>query len=563
MRKRWTLGIAMVFFSLLLVVQQVGLTQDDCPALVTQALQSVGERCEGLARNSACYGFQRVNATFSQEQPDDIFDEPGDSVGLTTLAGITTAPLDEQLEEWGVAVMSVQANLPDMLPGKAAVFLLLGDVTLENAIGADDAFQPADPPIDLNVLTNSNIRSRPSRQANVIGSAPEGGSLTTDAISADQQWLRVVFDGRTPGWIFRDLVQPASDITNLPVYSNESRTPMQAFYFKTGVGELTCNEAPSLLMVQGPEGAAVDITANGVNIRITSTIVLETVDGNLMKIMTVVGAAEVDGVSIPAGFQAEVPLDDEGKEQDGNIKPPKPMNEDELELLKSLEGIPSGLLNYPIITPDEPPPVIPTRPLVTPNPNVGTTNLTLTPTIAGACGGFRATSPVDGAFYGNNTFYWDPAPGATSYRLVIEGGPSGETTGTNYVIDLSGMGQNPQVNWYVEALVDGQVACRSQTVSIPREWAAAMSASVYCAGPNLYQIEYRNLPGGTDTLGITYDTTDTEITAPASPYLTGPAGDPGIVQIYSRQTVTLSNITLSAYPAGQSVSVVPSSISCP
>jgi hypothetical protein len=35
------------------------------------------------------------------------------------------------------------------------------------------------------------------------------------------------------------------------------------------------------------------------------------------------------------------------------------------------------------------------------------------------CGDFRLTSPLDGLPFGNVTFYWNPAPGATAYRLNI------------------------------------------------------------------------------------------------------------------------------------------------
>ena len=41
-------------------------TQTSCPALVQQALDSVGGNCGDLARNSACYGYDDVLATFGE-----------------------------------------------------------------------------------------------------------------------------------------------------------------------------------------------------------------------------------------------------------------------------------------------------------------------------------------------------------------------------------------------------------------------------------------------------------------------------------------------------------------
>jgi hypothetical protein len=35
------------------------------------------------------------------------------------------------------------------------------------------------------------------------------------------------------------------------------------------------------------------------------------------------------------------------------------------------------------------------------------------------CRSFHATSPLNGLNYGENTFYWDAAPGATQYRVTV------------------------------------------------------------------------------------------------------------------------------------------------
>src|SRR6187401_1016586 len=85
--------------------------QDDeasCPALVEQALFQLGGNCTGLDRNSACYGYNRVDATFSQSVAPDFFSKPSDRTQLASLETIQTAPLDLALEQWGIAVMNVQ-----------------------------------------------------------------------------------------------------------------------------------------------------------------------------------------------------------------------------------------------------------------------------------------------------------------------------------------------------------------------------------------------------------------------------------------------------------------------
>jgi len=51
-----------------------------CPPLIQKALQSVGNNCQGLNRNSACYGFSDVKATFSQTT---------DATGFAAIGGPT------------------------------------------------------------------------------------------------------------------------------------------------------------------------------------------------------------------------------------------------------------------------------------------------------------------------------------------------------------------------------------------------------------------------------------------------------------------------------------------
>ena len=94
-----------------------------CPPLVERALFEAGDQCAALPRNAACYGFNQVNAAFSVDVPEDFFSEPADTSELTTIQTLNTAALDEALERWGVAVLNVQANLPNSLPGQGVRFM--------------------------------------------------------------------------------------------------------------------------------------------------------------------------------------------------------------------------------------------------------------------------------------------------------------------------------------------------------------------------------------------------------------------------------------------------------
>jgi len=114
--------------------QQPGI---DCPAFVQQALDAVDTACNPLDRNSACYGNRRLIASFSTTQAADLFSQTADRAPLTLLTSIRTLPLNRMLEEWGISVLSLQANMPGTLPGQNTVFMLMGDASIESAVSPD------------------------------------------------------------------------------------------------------------------------------------------------------------------------------------------------------------------------------------------------------------------------------------------------------------------------------------------------------------------------------------------------------------------------------------------
>lgn len=133
------------------------LSQQSCPALVRQALQSLGTNCAQLGRNVVCYGNDQVRAKFTEDVTEDFFTKPADVASLNTVASVSAASLSLDESRWGVAVMNVQANVPETLPGQAVTFILLGDVEVENAV--DPAQAPRRAP------------ASPSRRASTATSA--------------------------------------------------------------------------------------------------------------------------------------------------------------------------------------------------------------------------------------------------------------------------------------------------------------------------------------------------------------------------------------------------------
>lgn len=289
---------------LLAVTAQPGYTQTDqavCPAVVEQALTQVGDNCAGLERNSACYGFTRVDTTFSAAVPADFFTHPAERAALTVLESIQTTPLDVTAGQWGIAVMKAQANVPDTLPGQAVTFLLMGDTEVRNAVSAAASGQG----IAVIAQASTSALAEPRADANRITPIPAGTVLDADELSADGGWLRVRLASGV-GWVPRAAVNPIPAIESLPVSGAPRLTPMQAFYFRNGPGQTTCAQAPSALAIHSPEGITVDLSVNGVHIRLGSLVILRTVNGQ-MHLTTVYGLATLnpdmpDELPVPAGF---------------------------------------------------------------------------------------------------------------------------------------------------------------------------------------------------------------------------------------------------------------------
>jgi hypothetical protein len=71
-----------------------------------------------------------MTAEFRPEITDVLLSTPGDMTEIYNVNRVQLFPLDIDSEEWGLALMRVQANLPDALPGQNVLFLLFGDVEL-------------------------------------------------------------------------------------------------------------------------------------------------------------------------------------------------------------------------------------------------------------------------------------------------------------------------------------------------------------------------------------------------------------------------------------------------
>jgi hypothetical protein len=290
--------------------------QADCPTIVQSALDATDVACDGTGRNQACYGNINLNAVAQEGIPEFDFDAPGDIVDVAGLQTLELEPLDAASDIWGIALMRLQANLADTLPGQNVTFLLFGDVEIRNAVETNVE------PVTLNVTSDGdiNVRSGPSTNDERIAGLSGGQSVITNGRVEDGSWLRIELEDGTSGWVSAELVTTDGDITMLNVVDPLALpppplNPMQAFYFKTGVGDAPCEEAPdSGILIQTPEGVGqITLTVNEAEVQLGSTVYLQTLADDEMAVNVVENQATVSALGVtrfvPAGSRVRVPLD--------------------------------------------------------------------------------------------------------------------------------------------------------------------------------------------------------------------------------------------------------------
>ncbi|MEO0598746.1 MAG: SH3 domain-containing protein, partial [Chloroflexota bacterium] len=358
MRKRLTALLSSSFIILLTVI--IVTAQAGCDALLEEAIFAVEDNCDATGRNEACYGFDQVSASFVTDVADDFFSQPADLSSVADIETIATAPLNLETGAWGVALMNVQANLPNTLPGQNVTFFLLGDTEVENAVSEDEAFAGSEG-IDITVQApnGANIRSGPGLNFNVITGADNGDTLTADGVSEDGEWLRVIALNR-PLWISRSVIDDTAEgIDELPTLTADLNSPMQAFYLRSGIGQPECVDFPdNTLIVQGPENIEVNITVNGADVTIGSTVGLRviSIEGEFF-LEAIAFAGEIDfmGQTLQPGERSLACLgdsDDRGLDGEDNdlivtCDPTEPELVDDFNAEWCvLDELPSSLLNY-------------------------------------------------------------------------------------------------------------------------------------------------------------------------------------------------------------------------
>lgn len=127
---------------LLLGVAPMIMAQGSCPAIVEAALRTAAERCQATGRNQACYGSFHLEATAQPGVTSLRFNQVGDIADVSAIQNLKLDGMNQETQEWGVAILKLQANLPGSLPGQNVTFVLFGDVEITNAADGQTSTAP-------------------------------------------------------------------------------------------------------------------------------------------------------------------------------------------------------------------------------------------------------------------------------------------------------------------------------------------------------------------------------------------------------------------------------------
>lgn len=360
----------LIVIACLLLLTGLGISgamaQDDatCSALQNTAFTQTGTLCATTGQGMMCLGYPAVTAVLDSDAAAD-FASPGDSVDLALVESVTTSPADLSTtpSTWGVALLNVQANLPvdvieTVLDGKGVIYMATGGVEVVNA-APDTQVTLMEETIAVNTIADADMRVAPfaldsSTSSNVSGRIPAESTLNADAMTPDGNWIRIVFDDQ-PGWISRAVIDSAADLSNLTVIGPLDFTPMQSITIDSGnTDDADCANLASGLFVQGPNSMPVDIQVNGVDTRISSSVLFKAnaADGTL-EIFVISGLVTLFPndpdmtVVIPPGFKTTISVEDFTFLEGTPDAPYRLMTEDELAQVNTFtQNLPSNILHY-------------------------------------------------------------------------------------------------------------------------------------------------------------------------------------------------------------------------
>ncbi|MGJ3240556.1 MAG: SH3 domain-containing protein [Anaerolineae bacterium] len=257
--------------------------QNACPLVVSTVLEAVSENCDDLGRNEICYGNNMLTALNFDNEPVDSLEDVGDTTDIFEIASIVTSPYDSNDEIWGIAILSLQADLPDTIAGQNVTFVVFGETELTSRVIPEDRLIESLSAISTGTI---NIRSGAGTNFSRVGALVPGQDIMLTGRNIAGDWVQIEIDDGI-GWVFAELLDIDGDVSLLGIVDNDMNhdyvAPMQAFGFQTGIGNSGCLDVPpDGVLIQTPTNTTVNFLINGIEVEIGSTVFIQYISGRLV-----------------------------------------------------------------------------------------------------------------------------------------------------------------------------------------------------------------------------------------------------------------------------------------
>lgn len=270
-----------------------------CRALAEEGIAAAARACGTAGANTACYGHTGVVASSAEGV---ALNNVGQIVPLSQIKGLTTQAADLTSGAWGIAVLNIQAGLPESAAGVRAA--LFGDSVLTSAVRPEAATLKTLPVRtfdDLPVLLRAGA-SKNFPQITRLLFNQEGAA---DGRNKQNTWVRVRL-GELVGWASVNQIRLDGDINSLPIRDDRDilpdflyTAPMQAMTLSNVPprGKPACTETASGLLLQR-SAAAGDVPArlmvNGVELSfLSATLALRATPNDNLDVMAIEGVVTV------------------------------------------------------------------------------------------------------------------------------------------------------------------------------------------------------------------------------------------------------------------------------
>lgn len=299
--QRFALAISLFFA----FAWQVALAQETaCQAIVAGALQDLARHCAALERNSVCYGHQHIAVSFAAHAGAPGFSAPGQRAPLLSVQRIQSSGLQPENRHWGVAILHLQADLPQTRPGPGVLMLLAGAASLAQTIDQAHGQAQIDElgaPLSTAALQPTTRFSQAAAIAPIIGPLRQHEIALVDARTRGGQWLRVV-NGGVVSWVERAHLAPLQAMASLPVVDVAKPFAMQKFTFSSTSDALVCRAAEPMLAIQTAAESPANLTVNGVDLHARSLVIFQQAQSDALRMTVHRGAVSTAfGNTVRAG----------------------------------------------------------------------------------------------------------------------------------------------------------------------------------------------------------------------------------------------------------------------